>query len=72
MKNYNFILPLLLAVLLGVPSVGMAQDYDDIYVIEETPPIPANETKKERKERINKDHEIVDSIFHLKAIPGCL
>lgn len=68
MKNYNFILPLLLAVLLGVPSVGMAQDYDDIYVIEKNTPIPANETKKERKERINKDHEIVDSIFHLKAI----
>lgn len=68
MKKFSFILPLLLVVFLGVPSVGMAQDYDDIYVIDETPPIPANETKKERKERIKKDHVIVDSIFHLKAI----
>lgn len=51
-----------------LPNSVLAQNYDDIYVIEETAPIPANETKKERKERIKKDHEIVDSVFHLKAL----
>ena len=51
-----------------MPTELAAQNFDDdIYVIEETAPIPGNETKKERKERIKKDQEIVDSIFHLKA-----
>ena len=50
------------------PATAWAQDYDDdIYVIEKSAPIPDNETKKERKERIKKNHEIVDSIYHLKA-----
>ena len=68
MKNIYLTLTLVLVALLAFPTTVSAQDYDDIYVIEETNPIPANETKKERKERIKKDHEIVDSIYHLKAL----
>ena len=50
------------------PATSWAQSYDDdIYVIDKTAPIPENETKKEHKERIKKDHDIVDSIYHLKA-----
>ena len=67
MKTFNFIFSLILLALISLPNVAVAQNYDDVYVIEETDPIPANETKKERKERIKKDHQIVDSIFHLKA-----
>lgn len=67
MKTFNFIFSLILLALISLPNVAVAQNYDDVYVIEETGPIPANETKKERKERIKKDHQIVDSIFHLKA-----
>lgn len=67
MKAFNFIFSLILVAIISVPATTMAQTYDDIYVIDETAPIPDNETKKERKERIKKDHEIVDSIFHLKA-----
>lgn len=68
MKRINFFLTMLLATMIALPSVALAQDYtDDVYVIEETKPIPANETKKERKERIKKGHDIVDSVFHLKA-----
>ena len=68
MKAFYLILSLLLATACGVPVTAWAQDYDDdIYVIEKTAPIPDNETKKERKERIKKNHEIVDSIYHLKA-----
>lgn len=68
MKAYKVIFTLILAAMLSVPATTMAQSYDDVYVIDETAPIPDNETKKERKERIKKDHEIVDSIFNLKAI----
>lgn len=68
MKALNFIFSLLLMVFISVPTTVWAQSYDDdIYVIDKTAPIPENETKKERKERIKKDHEIVDSIYHLKA-----
>lgn len=68
MKRINFFLTMLLATMIALPSVALAQDYtDDVYVIEETKPIPANETKKERKERIKKGHDIVDSVFHFKA-----
>lgn len=68
MKYLNFIFSLILVAVFCVPSTAVAQDYDDdIYVIDKTAPIPENETKKERKERIKKDHEIVDSIYHLKA-----
>lgn len=68
MKRINFFLTMLLATMIALPSVALAQDYtDDVYVIEETKPIPANETKKERKERIKRGHDIVDSVFHLKA-----
>lgn len=68
MKRIIFFLTMLLATMIALPSVALAQDYtDDVYVIEETKPIPANETKKERKERIKKGHDIVDSVFHLKA-----
>jgi hypothetical protein len=68
MKKTFLFFTLVMAALICVPGNVMAQNYDDIYVIEETDPIPANETKKERKERIKKDHEIVDSVFHLKAL----
>ncbi len=68
MKTFNLILSLIFVTLLSVPATTMAQVHDDIYVIDETAPIPSNETKKERKERIKKGHEIVDSIFHLKAL----
>ena len=55
-------------VLTCAPATSWAQSYDDdIYVIDKTAPIPENETKKEHKERIKKNHEIVDSIYHLKA-----
>lgn len=68
MKTFNLILSLIFVTLLSVPATTMAQVHDDIYVIDETAPIPSNETKKERNERIKKGHEIVDSIFHLKAL----
>lgn len=68
MKNIYLTFTFVLVAMLVLPTTTLAQDYDDIYVIEETNPIPANETKKERKERIKKDHEIVDSIYHLKAL----
>ena len=68
MKTLKFALSLILVAIMAMPSVATAQNYDDVYVIDETAPIPANETKKERKERIKKDHEIVDSVFHLKAL----
>ncbi|MBR5029828.1 MAG: DUF4251 domain-containing protein [Muribaculaceae bacterium] len=68
MKTFNFVFSLLLVAILSVPATTLAQTYDDIYVIEKTGDIPENETKKERKERIKKDHEIVDSIYHLKAL----
>lgn len=68
MKAYKLIFTLILAAVLSVPATMMAQSYDDVYIIDETAPIPDNETKKERKERIKKDHEIVDSIYNLKAI----
>ena len=68
MKTFNLILASILVAFFCVPATTMAQSYnDDIYVIDETAPIPENETKKERKERIKKDKEIVDSIYHLKA-----
>ncbi len=66
MKSLKLLLSLILTVIISMPV--MAQNYDDVYVIDETDPIPANETKKERKQRIKKDHEIVDSVFHLKAL----
>ncbi len=70
MKKVSFVFSLLVAVMMIVPSTASAQSGygDDVYVIEETNPIPANETKKERKERIKKDKDIVDSVFHLKAL----
>ena len=68
MKAFNFIFSLFLMTAVCTPATSWAQSYDDdIYVIDKTAPIPENETKKERKERIKKDHEIVDSIYHLKA-----
>lgn len=68
MKAFNFIFSLFLITVICTPATSWAQSYDDdIYVIDKTAPIPENETKKERKERIKKDHEIVDSIYHLKA-----
>ena len=68
MKTFNLIFSLILVAIICMPANSWAQDYDDdIYVIEKTAPIPENETKKERKERIKKDKEIVDSIYHLKA-----
>lgn len=67
MKKINLILATLLTVMIAAPGMASAQTYDDVYVIEETAPIPANETKKERKERIKKGKDIVDSVFHLKA-----
>ncbi|MBR5638722.1 MAG: DUF4251 domain-containing protein [Muribaculaceae bacterium] len=68
MKTFNLIFSLILVAVFCVPATSWAQNYDDdIYVIGETAPIPENETKKERKERIKKDKEIVDSIYHLKA-----
>ena len=68
MKTFNLIFSLILVAIICMPANSWAQDYDDdIYVIEKTAPIPENETKKERKERIKKDHDIVDSIYHLKA-----
>ena len=68
MKTFNFIFSLFLVAMFCLPATAAAQSYnDDIYVIDETAPIPENETKKERKERIKKDKEIVDSIYHLKA-----
>ena len=68
MKTLKLALSLILIAIMAMPSVAVAQNYDDVYVIDETAPIPANETNKERKERIKKDHEIVDSVFHLKAL----
>jgi len=68
MKTLKLALSLILIAFLATPSVALAQNYDDVYVIDETAPIPANETKKERKARIKKDHQIVDSVFHLKAL----
>ena len=70
MKNFYLILTLIMFSLIAMPSRAMAQDVfdDDIYVIEKSGEIPANETKKERKERIKKDHQIVDSIYNLKAV----
>jgi hypothetical protein len=68
MKKSYLLLTIIMAAVIMLPNSVLAQSYDDIYVIEETAPIPANETKKERKERIKKDHEIVDSVFHLKAL----
>ena len=68
MRISKLIFTLILTAIISVPSVAIAQSYDEIYVIGETDSIPANETKKERKERIKKDHEIVDSVFHLKAL----
>ncbi len=68
MKTLKLIFAVVLTALIGVPATAWAQSYDDdIYLIDKTAPIPENETKKERKERIKKDHEIVDSIYHLKA-----
>ena len=68
MKAFNLIFSLILVAVFGMPATSWAQSYDDdIYVIDKTAPIPENETKKERKERIKKDKEIVDSIYHLKA-----
>ena len=67
MKTWTLILSLLLTAVIALPQAAVAQNYDDVYVIDETAPIPANETKKERNERIKKNHEIVDSVFHLKA-----
>jgi len=69
MKAFKIILTLILLAIIITPTSAFAQSNDDdIYVIGKNDPIPDNETKKERKERIKKDHEIVDSIFHLKAI----
>ena len=69
MKNTSYIIMMILAALIIMPKIATAQNVDDdIYVIEKTGDIPANETKKERKERIKKDHQIVDSIFNLKAL----
>ena len=69
MKKITFILSMTMAAIIAMPQVAQAQSYDDdIYVIEKTGDIPANETKKERKERIKKDHQSVDSIFNLKAV----
>lgn len=68
MKAFSLIFSLIMVAVINAPNTAVAQSYDDdIYIIEKTAPIPENETKKERKERIKKDHEIVDSIFHLKA-----
>lgn len=67
MKTLKITITLLMAAIIAMPATIMAQSYDDIYVIEKTGDIPANETKKERKDRIKKDHQIVDSIFNLKA-----
>ncbi len=67
MKSFKLIFSLFLVAFLSLPATTWAQNYDDVYIIDETAPIPNNETKKERKERIKKDHEIVDSIFHMKA-----
>ena len=67
MKTFKFIFSLILVAFICVPATSWAQNYDDVYIIDETAPIPENETKKERKERIKKDHDIVDSIYHLKA-----
>lgn len=73
MKGVNIFLSTLLAAIIAMPCTAQAQAYtDDVYVIEKTAPIPANETKKERKERINKDKDIVDSIYHLKAARAAL
>lgn len=69
MKKITLFLTMAVAAVIAMPQMAQAQDYnDDIYVIEKTGDIPANETKKERKERIKKDHQIVDSIFNLKAV----
>jgi len=70
MKKFSFIFTLLLAAVITMPNVSFAQSTvtDDVYVIEETTPIPANETKKDRKQRIKKDKQIVDSIYSLKAL----
>lgn len=69
MKTFNFIFSLILVAILSVPATTSAQSYDDdIYVIDDTAPIPDNETKNDRKKRIKKDHEIVDSIYNLKAV----
>ncbi len=67
MKQTNFFFALLMMVLMALPATALAQDYDDIYVIDETAPIPANETSREKKDRIKRDQQIVDSVFHLKA-----
>lgn len=73
MKRINIFLTMMLAAIIAMPSVALAQAYtDDVYVIDETAPIPANETKKERKERIKKDKDIVDSVYHLKAARAVL
>ena len=69
----KFIWTLLLCGACLMPAGAKAQVYgndldDDVYVIEKTDDIPANETKKERKQRIKKDKDIVDSVYHLKAL----
>lgn len=69
MKKFSMIFSLMLATMMIPVTVDAQTGYDDdVYVIEQNNPIPANETKKERKERIKKDKEIVDSIYHLKAL----
>ena len=49
MKKSYLLLTIIMAAVIMLPNSVLAQSYDDIYVIEETAPIPANETKKERK-----------------------
>lgn len=69
MKSYYLIFSLILAAIFSTPTTTMAQTHDDdIYVIDKTAPIPDNETKSDRKNRIKKDHAIVDSIYNLKAV----
>lgn len=68
MKTYKVIMASFIMALITMPSMVQAQSYDDVYVIDKTAPIPDNETKKERKERIKKGQEMVDSIFNLNAV----
>lgn len=70
MKQVFFIFTLVAAsITLNPARVSAQQVYDDdIYVIERTGDIPENETNRERKARIERDHEIVDSIYNLKAV----
>ena len=70
MKKLYFIITMVVASITLNPARVLAQEVqdDDIYVIERTGEIPENETNRERKARIERDHEIVDSIYNLKAV----